>query len=170
MPRTSAGLLPFRISDSGLAEVLIVHPGGPFWARKDEGAWSIPKGEFDPESEEPLAVAEREFREELGSAAPSGERIDLGEVRQSGGKRVVAWAVEGQDFDPGTIVSNTFEMEWPPRSGSMGTFPEVDRAEWCSTTVARAKLLEGQVPFVDRLIAELRARGLFVRDSGQPPG
>ena len=126
-----------------------MHPGGPFWARRDEGAWSIPKGEYTA-AEEPLACAVREFEEELGSA-PAGPFAELGEVRQKGGKLVTAWAAEG-DFDPAALRSNTFEVEWPPRSGRMQEFPEVDRAAWFAPDDARVKLLPAQVPFVDRLL------------------
>ena len=154
MPRTSAGLLLHRYRDG--VEVLLVHPGGPFWARKDAGAWSIPKGEYEP-GEDPESVARREFREELGADVPTGELMPLGEVRQAGGKRVVAWALRG-DLDVSTIVSNTFEMEWPPKSGRMATFPEVDRAEWFSIEVARERILAGQVVLLDRLGDELSAR------------
>ena len=129
-------------------ELLLVHPGGPFWARKDQGAWSIPKGEY-AQGEEPLAVARREFEEETG-ARPDGDFRPLGEVVQPGGKHVVAWAVEG-DFDPATLVSNSFEIEWPARSGRKVRFPEVDRAEWFAPAVARDKILAGQRPFIDRL-------------------
>jgi predicted NUDIX family NTP pyrophosphohydrolase len=130
-------------------ELLLVHPGGPFWARKDLGAWSIPKGEYAGE-EDPLAVAQREFAEETG-AQPRGDFRPLGEVVQAGGKRVSAWAVEG-DFDPATLVSNTFETEWPPRSGRTRSFPEVDRAAWFPPAEARQRILAGQRPFVDRLM------------------
>jgi predicted NUDIX family NTP pyrophosphohydrolase len=144
----SAGLLLHRIRD-GRREVLLGHMGGPFWARKDEGAWSILKGEY-AEGEDPLAAARREFEEETGSAAPAGAALELGEVRQSSGKRVTAWAVEG-DFDPSTLRSNTFEIEWPPRSGRMREFPEIDRAAWFDTATARTKLVRAQTAFVDRL-------------------
>jgi predicted NUDIX family NTP pyrophosphohydrolase len=154
-PRTSAGLLVYRRGPGGL-EVLLVHPGGPVWARRDDGAWSIPKGELEP-GEDPLAAARREFREELGQDPPSGEPIALGELRQPGGKRVVAWAVEG-DLDVSAVRSGTFEMEWPPRSGRRQRFPEVDRAAWFDPETARRKLLAGQVPFVDRLLETLRGR------------
>jgi predicted NUDIX family NTP pyrophosphohydrolase len=128
-----------------------VHPGGPFWANKDDGAWSIPKGEYQPQHDDPLEEAVREFGEELGTAPPDvGEAVSLGEVRQAGGKRVVAWAIEG-DLDVSAIVSNTFEAQWPPRSGRWRTFPEVDRAGWFPLDEARRKLLEGQVTFLDRL-------------------
>ena len=129
--------------------VLLVHPGGPFWARKDLGAWSIPKGEYAGD-EDPLAVAQREFAEETG-ARPRGKLRPLGEIAQAGGKRVTAWAVAG-DFDPATLVSNTFETEWPPRSGRRRTFPEVDRAEWFSPDEAREKINAGQRAFIDRLV------------------
>ncbi len=148
MPVRSAGLLLFRRSSAGL-EVLVVHPGGPFWARKDLGAWSLPKGEYD-DDEDPAVCARREFAEELGTAPPDGELLDLGEVRLKSGKVVVAWAVEG-DLDTAEIVSNTFETEWPPRSGRRQEFPEVDRAEWFGPAEARAKLNPAQAEFVDRL-------------------
>jgi predicted NUDIX family NTP pyrophosphohydrolase len=151
MPKPSAGLLVYRRGGAGL-EVLLVHPGGPFWTNKDEGAWSIPKGEIDDPGDEPLAVARREFEEELGVAPPGTDAaVPLGEVRQAGGKRVVVWAVEG-DLDASRITSNTFEIEWPPRSGRTRSFPEVDRAEWYGLDEARGKLLEGQRPFLDRLV------------------
>ena len=152
-PLRSAGLLVHRAGPDGL-EVLIVHPGGPFWAKRDDGAWSIPKGEIDDETETALAVARREFREELGSDPPEGDPIALGEVRLKSGKRVEAWALPG-DLDVTTIVSNEFETEWPPRSGRTATFPEVDRAEWCSVTIARTKLNPAQVAFLDRLVDAL---------------
>ena len=148
MPVRSAGLLLFRRSSAGL-EVLVVHPGGPFWARKDLGAWSLPKGEYD-DDEDPAVCARREFAEELGTAPPDGELLDLGEVRLKSGKVVVAWAVEG-DLDTAEIVSNTFETEWPPRSGRRQEFPEVDRAEWFGPAEARTKLNPAQAEFVDRL-------------------
>ncbi|HET9672044.1 MAG TPA: NUDIX domain-containing protein [Actinomycetota bacterium] len=150
MPKPSAGILVYRRRGAGL-EVLLVHPGGPFWARKDEGSWSLPKGEVDDPDDDPLAVARREFQEELGVAPPdTDEAIPLGEVRQAGGKRVVAWAMEG-DVDVTDVRSNTFEMEWPPRSGRTRAFPEVDRAGWFGVDEARGKLLEGQRPFLERL-------------------
>src|SRR5262245_50696506 len=152
MPKRSAGLLMYRGSGSGL-ELLLVHPGGPFWARKDLGAWSIPKGEYAGD-EEPLTVAQREFEEETG-VRPRGQFEPIGEVVQAGGKRVSAWAVEG-DLDPAALVSNTFELEWPPRSGRKRSFPEVDRAEWFSPGQAREKINAGQRAFVDRLVALVR--------------
>jgi predicted NUDIX family NTP pyrophosphohydrolase len=148
MPERSAGILLHRRGDDGL-EVLLVHPGGPFFARRDDGAWSIPKGVYE-DDEEPLAAARREFAEELGSACPDGEALDLGEIRQKSGKRVTAWAVAG-DIDASAITSNTFEVEWPPRSGRRQAFPEVDRAAWFTLEAARVKLIAAQVPFLDRL-------------------
>lgn len=149
MPRRSAGILLHRTSRAAQREVLLVHPGGPFWAKRDEGAWSIPKGEYES-GEEPLAVAEREFAEELGGPPPQGTRVDLGELDQSSAKRVRAWAIEG-DFDAAHTTSNTFEIEWPPKSGRLVTFPEVDRAAWFDLAEARTKLHSGQVEFLNRL-------------------
>ena len=155
MPARSAGLLLHRRGADGL-EVLIAHMGGPFWAKKDDGAWSIPKGEFD-ESEEPLAAALREFAEELGRPAPEGATTALGEFRQSNGKRVTVFAREA-DFDASDVRSNHFEMEWPPRSGRVGSFPEIDRAEWMTPDRARTKLVKGQVPALDALAEVLAGR------------
>jgi len=145
--RKSAGLLLFRRTPAGI-EVLLVHPGGPLWAKKDEGAWSIPKGEIDAD-EDPLAAARREFEEELGSPV-SGEFIALEPIRQASGKVVHAWAVEG-DFDPATLTSGTFSMEWPPRSGRMQDFPEVDRAEWFTIDEAKRKINKAQIALLDQL-------------------
>jgi predicted NUDIX family NTP pyrophosphohydrolase len=145
---SSAGILLHRRGGSG-AEVLLVHPGGPFWARKDLGAWSIPKGELD-EGEDPRACALREFAEETGTRLPDGALEDLGSVKLKSGKVVVAFAVEG-DLDPATLVSNTLELEWPPRSGRTQVFPEIDRAEWFGLDAAREKLNPAQAAFVDRL-------------------
>jgi predicted NUDIX family NTP pyrophosphohydrolase len=145
----SAGILLFRRDDAAV-EVLIVHPGGPLWARRDDGAWSIPKGEYEP-GEQPLEAARREFEEEIGVPAPAGDALALGEVRQKSGKRVVAWALEG-DVDATAIRSNTFAMQWPPRSGRIQEFPEVDRGDWFTPADARAKLNPAQVEFVDRLL------------------
>jgi predicted NUDIX family NTP pyrophosphohydrolase len=147
MAKTSAGLLLFR-ETSGDLEVLLVHPGGPFWSRKDEGAWSIPKGEFE-EGEEPLAAARREFAEETGTSA-DGEAIPLGSLKQPGGKTVHAWAVRG-GFDPDLLRSNIFLLEWPSKSGRMREFPEVDRAGWFPIETAKRKILKGQADFLDRL-------------------
>jgi len=153
MAKQSAGLLLFRWRAAEL-EVLLVHPGGPFWAKKDDGAWSIPKGEID-EGEDPLAAARREVAEELGVAL-DGPFMPLEPVRQAGGKVVHAWAIEA-DVDPATITSNTFHMEWPPRSGRRQTFPEVDRAAWFTIGQARSKILRGQLPLLDA-VAHTRSR------------
>ncbi|MGN6474218.1 MAG: NUDIX domain-containing protein [Mycobacteriales bacterium] len=154
MAKLAAGLLLYRLT-SGEPEVLIVHMGGPFWSRMDERGWSIPKGEYD-ETELPLAAALREFREELGSPAPDGERIPLGEIRQPKGKRITIYAVEG-DFDASTAKSNTFTLEWPKGSGRIREYPEADRAEWFDIATAREKLVKGQVAFLDRLLDHLAA-------------
>ncbi len=138
-----------RRTANGAVEVLLGHMGGPFWQRRQEGAWTIPKGEVEP-GEEPLAVARREFHEELGKPVPPGDLVDLGEVRQAGGKVVRAWAVEG-DLDAEAIVSNTFELEWPPKSGRIQSFPEIDRAAWFDLESARAVIVAGQRPLLDRL-------------------
>jgi predicted NUDIX family NTP pyrophosphohydrolase len=148
MPATSAGLLLYRREASGW-QVLLGHPGGPFWAKRDAGAWSIPKGEHGPD-EGPLDAARREFREELGIAAPDGAVLDLGTTRLKSGKVIRAFAVEG-DLDPGSIVPGPFEMEWPPRSGRLATFPEIDRVEWFFPDEAKARVNPGQVVFLDRL-------------------
>lgn len=147
MPKRSAALLVYQRSDE--LEILLVHPGGPFWARKDHGAWSIPKGEYlDPE--EPLAAAYREFEEEVGIRPPAGEPMNLGDVRLRSGKVVTCFALEGV-VDLKDFRSNTFELVWPRWSGKVQTFPEVDRAEWFSIADARVKLSGGQLPFLDRL-------------------
>ena len=150
MAKTSAGILLYRIV--GHLEVLLVHPGGPFWVNKDGGAWSIPKGEFDPSLEDGLAAAGREFEEELGSPMPDGDVRTLGEVEQRAGKVVAAWALEG-DLEPESVVSNTFTTEWPPRSGRMQEFPEVDRAKWVGLAEARMLINPAQAAFLDRLEA-----------------
>jgi predicted NUDIX family NTP pyrophosphohydrolase len=134
-------------------EVLLVHPGGPAWARRDAGVWSIPKGEYG-DDEDALQAARREFAEELGSPAPEGEPLELGEIRQKSGKRVTAWALPG-DLDAERIRSNTFTMQWPPRSGRMQEFPEVDRAQWFGLDEAREKLNPAQVALLDRLAESL---------------
>jgi len=153
----SAGLLLYRRTDGGVVEVLLAHPGGPFWARKDDGAWSVPKGEYDA-GDDPLAAAYREFREETGLEPPPGDAVRLGDLTQPSGKRVRIWALEG-DLDVSHAASNTFELEWPPGSGNIRHFPEVDRVEWVSVDGARVKLLKGQVPFLDRLLETLGTGG-----------
>ena len=151
MPKKSAGLLLYRHNEGSL-EVLLVHPGGPFWRNKDEGSWTIPKGEFI--DEDPLAAAKREFNEETGTAPPDGPYMPLTPIKQKNGKVVSAWAVEG-DFDPARLSSNEFETEWPPKSGRMQKFPEVDRAEWFAPDVAKQKMLSGQGALVDELVQRL---------------
>jgi predicted NUDIX family NTP pyrophosphohydrolase len=154
--KRSSGILLYRDSGDGTTEFLLVHPGGPYWAKRDDGAWSIPKGGIEGE-EDSRAAALRELDEELGAAAPdldAGELIELGSVRQRAGKVVDAWGAEG-DFDPTALDSNTFEMEWPPRSGREVEFPEVDRADWFDLEAARRKLLPAQGEFLDRLLAHL---------------
>lgn len=154
MAKQSAGILLFR-EPSGPLEVLLGHPGGPLWARKDDGAWTIPKGQFG-DGETPLAAAKREFEEEMG-AEPVGDFIDLGSIKQPSGKILWVWAARS-DFDVTRLSSNLFEMEWPPRSGRQHAFPELDRAGWFSTGQAHQKILKGQAPFLDRLLAAV-ARG-----------
>ena len=156
MAARSAGILLYRRRADPL-EVLLVHPGGPFWARRDAGAWSIPKGEYEHE-EDPLAAARREFEEELGAPAPAGPALELGEVRQKGGKLVRVWAVAG-DLDASATTSNTFEVEWPPRSGRLIEVPEVDRAEWFTLERAREKINPAQAELLDRLSETLAAPG-----------
>jgi predicted NUDIX family NTP pyrophosphohydrolase len=146
--RRSAGILLFRRRAGGI-EVLLGHLGGPFWTRKDAGAWSLPKGEYG-DDETPEAAARREFEEELGVPVPAGALLELGEVRQSGGKRVTAWALEG-DLDPSEVVPGTFELEWPRGSGQLRTFPEIDRAAWFDLDAARERIVAGQRPLLDRL-------------------
>jgi predicted NUDIX family NTP pyrophosphohydrolase len=155
-PQRSAGILLFRLI-KGAPEVLLVHPGGPYWAKKDLGAWSIPKGEYE-KGEDPRDCALRELGEELGAPPRLTLEgfIDLGEVRQRGGKAVRAWAAEG-NFDPAALHSNSFTMEWPPRSGVRREFPEVDRAEWFDPATAKQKILSAQAAFVDRLLDRLDA-------------
>ena len=155
MPTHSAGLLLFR-RRAGATEVFLVHPGGPFWQTRDAGAWSIPKGEIDP-GEDRLPAAQRELREETGLEV-AGPFISLGAVRQAGGKIVHAWAAEA-DVDPSTIVSGTFSVEWPPRSGRSQAFPEVDRAAWFGLADARVKILAGQAPLLDALVESIGAVG-----------
>jgi predicted NUDIX family NTP pyrophosphohydrolase len=152
MPKRSAGILLYRLAGEA-PEVLLVHPGGPFWARRDDAAWSIPKGEYE-EGEDPRASALREFEEETGTALAATDLIELGSVRQRGGKVVTAWAAEG-DLDAAAVRSNTFTMEWPPRSGRTAEFPEIDRAEWFDVEAARRKLIGAQAGLLDRLLERL---------------
>jgi predicted NUDIX family NTP pyrophosphohydrolase len=150
MPKRSAGLLLFK-RESGELRVFLVHPGGPFWRKRDRGSWSIPKGEY-AQGEDARAVALREFEEETGVTPPAGDLLALGEVRQAGGKIVTAWGIEA-DIDPEKIVSNTFETVWPPKSGRRETFPEIDRGSWFALAEAQEKILDGQRPFLERLAA-----------------
>jgi predicted NUDIX family NTP pyrophosphohydrolase len=150
--KRSAGLLLYRYRD-GLLEVLLGHPGGPFFASKDDGVWTVPKGELDP-GEDELAAAHREFTEEIGTAPPDGDPLPLGETLQSNGKVAVVWALEG-DLDVTQISCNLFEMEWPPRSGRLESFPELDRAGWFDVDTARRKAFPSQGPFFDRLLEAL---------------
>jgi predicted NUDIX family NTP pyrophosphohydrolase len=153
--KRSAGILLYRLPGAE-PEVLLVHPGGPFWASRDAGAWSIPKGEYD-DGEDPRVCALREFQEETGQELAREGLVELGEIRQKGGKRVSAWAAEGE-LDPDAVRSNTFEMEWPPRSGRRAEFPEIDRAGWFSLEEARGKLVSAQAEFLDRLLERLAGR------------
>ena len=150
--KKSAGLLLFRETAAGV-EVLLVHPGGPFWAKKDDGSWSIPKGEF-ADDEEPLSAAKREFEEETG-VPPAGDFLPLQPLRQPSGKVVFAWALRS-DFDPTSLKSNMFSMEWPPKSGQQQEFPEVDRAAWFGVQSARRKILKGQAPFLDQVLERVQ--------------
>jgi predicted NUDIX family NTP pyrophosphohydrolase len=159
MAKQSAGILLYRRKNSTI-EVLLVHPGGPFWAKKDEHAWSIPKGEL-AEGEDPLTAARREFREELGLPVPEGEPVDLGVVKRSS-KAVYIWALQG-DLDTTKVRSNTIEIDWPPRSGQKLSIPEVDRAEWVSLSLAQQKLVKGQLDFIGRLAEKLQ---VDLSDSG----
>jgi predicted NUDIX family NTP pyrophosphohydrolase len=154
MPKRSAGLIMYR-KQEGHLEVFLVHPGGPFWAKKDVGAWSIPKGEFE-EGEDPLAAARREFHEETGFVA-QGNFLELGVVKQAGGKVVTAWAFEG-DCDPADLVSNTCKIEWPPHSGRPLEFPEVDRGSWFSVADARDRILKSQEPLLEKLSTILQSK------------
>jgi predicted NUDIX family NTP pyrophosphohydrolase len=151
--KRSAGILLYRRRDEQV-EVLLVHPGGPFWTKKDADAWFVPKGELEGE-EEPLAAARREFREELGSEPPSGEPLALGSVKNKSGKLIYAWALAGE-LDTEAVQSNTFQLEWPPKSGELRTFPEVDRASFFSLEVAARKLHSAELPFLERLRALLQ--------------
>lgn len=151
----SAGLLLYRRTSGGGPELLVAHMGGPFWARKDDAAWSVPKGEYT-DGEDPLDAARREFTEELGLPVPDGDPLPLGEARQPSGKRLTVWALEA-DLDPADVTPGTFTLEWPPRSGRTREFPEVDRVEWVTPDVARRRLVRGQVAFLDRLLSLLAA-------------
>jgi predicted NUDIX family NTP pyrophosphohydrolase len=156
MPEHSAGILLYRGRGETL-RVLLVHPGGPFWRHRDDGAWSIPKGLVVP-GEDPLTAARREFAEETGAPAPGGPVVDLGRVRLRSGKQVTGFALEG-DFDPATLRSNTFAVQWPPRSGRFADFPEVDRAAWFTPAEAAVKLNPAQVPFIGQLVGNLDPAG-----------
>ena len=153
MVRNSAGIVLYRRGAGGRLEILLGHPGGPYWEAKDEGAWGIPKGEMEP-GEDPLDVARREFEEETGHPAPVGGELALGDIRKKSGKVVTAWAVEG-DLDPATAVSNTFPMEWPPRSGRFIDVPEFDRVAWFGTDEASAKMRGAEWPLIERLVDAL---------------
>jgi predicted NUDIX family NTP pyrophosphohydrolase len=154
--RRSAGLLLYRRRAGNEIEVLLAHPGGPVWAKRDEGVWTIPKGEIE-DGEDPWAVACREFEEETGHPPPRAPSMDLGEIQQKGGKYVVAWAVEG-DLDPANSHSNTFPFQWPPNSGRWITVPEIDRVEWFTPDEARKRIKDRQIPLIDRLLEGLDAQ------------
>lgn len=151
MVTTSAGILPYRIAADGAVSALVAHMGGPYWSAKDAGAWSIVKGEYDPDGEAALDAARREFREELGLEAPDGPYAELGTFSYSSGKRITVFVVDGADLDVSGAVFGEFEMEWPPRSGRTASFPEVDRVEWVDLGRARELLVKGQRPALDRL-------------------
>ncbi|MFE7845798.1 NUDIX domain-containing protein [Microbacterium sp. NPDC057407] len=158
MPVHSAGLLLYRVTDAA-PEVFIAHMGGPYWSSKDEGAWSVPKGEYDPDSETALDAALREFEEELGVAPPPEPYAELGTWSYASGKRITVFVADGAGFAPDEFVFGEFELEWPPRSGRTASFPEVDRAEWMPVADARAKLVKGQRPALDALEQRLSAAG-----------
>ncbi len=166
MAKQSAGILLYRKKD-GVIEVLLGHPGGPFFAKKDDGVWSIPKGEYAG-GDDPLQAAEREFSEEIGTQAPAGERQPLGSEKLTGGKIIHIWAVEG-DLDASAIKSNTFSLEWPPKSGQHQDFPEIDRADWFALRDAVRKLYQSQTPFIDRLAALLNVSLPDATDNGVRP-
>ena len=166
MSKKSAGLLLYRETTEGV-EVLLVHPGGPFWAKKDDGSWSIPKGEF-ADDEEPLSAAKREFEEEMG-IPPAGDFLPLEPLRQPSGKLVFAWAL-CSDFDPARLKSNLFSMEWPPKSGQQQQFPEVDRAAWFGVESARRKILKGQAPFLDQFLKRVQGAEGDARSPRTPGG
>ena len=152
--KKSAGLLLYRENSAGL-EVLLVHPGGPFWQKKDDGSWTVPKGEFD-DNEDPLQAAKREFEEETGAAPPDGEYLPLKPIKQPSGKTVYAWAIDG-DFDPANLRSNMFPVEWPPNTGKLQQFPEIDRAAWLRPEIAKRKITKGQAPLIDQLLTIVNA-------------
>jgi predicted NUDIX family NTP pyrophosphohydrolase len=164
MQKQSAGILLYKRTDNGI-EMLLVHPGGPYWAKKDAGVWSIPKGEF-AKGEEPLSAAVREFSEELGYPLPEGELVPLGQARQSSGKIVHAWALQA-DLDASTVKSNTFTMEWPPKSGRQQEFPEIDKAEWFTLAAAPQKLARGQLPLL-KMLAEYLGVTIDETQPGSP--
>jgi predicted NUDIX family NTP pyrophosphohydrolase len=155
----SAGILLYRLGPDGGVQVLIAHMGGPFWASKDAGAWSLPKGEFDPETEGAMDAARREFREELGVEAPEVEYAELGTFAYASGKRVVVFVADGAGFTATGLAFGEFELEWPPRSGRTARFPEVDRVEWAAPDDARERLVKGQRPALDALLQHLAAAG-----------
>lgn len=160
--KRSAAILLYKITSRNELRVLLVHPGGPFWAKKDLGAWSLPKGEYE-EDEDPISAAAREFAEETGTEIDTARLVDLGSVKQKNGKLVTAWALEG-DFDVARLRSNPFTIEWPRGSGSTKQFPEIDRAEWFSPRVAREKVLAGQDQLIDRLVAKLGEQGVKIQE------
>lgn len=169
MVTTSAGILLYRVDPGGGVTVLVAHMGGPFWAAKDAGAWSIPKGEYDPDAEAPLDAAKREFREELGVDAPVGGYAELGTFAYSSGKRVTVFVADGAAFTASDFVFGEFEMEWPPRSGRTRRFPEVDRAEWMPIDAARDRLVKGQRPALDRLASLLTQGESSLLTQGKSP-
>jgi predicted NUDIX family NTP pyrophosphohydrolase len=166
MAKQSAALLLYRLDEENVLEVLVAHMGGPFWAKKDARAWSIPKGEYD-DQEEPFDAAKREFEEEMGSPPPQGDLIDLGKHRQPSGKVIVTYAIRG-DFDVSGFHSNTFTMEWPKNSGQMTEFPEVDKAEWMPLSRAVDMIVKGQVPILDSLLDRLVSSGIHPLNTAKP--
>jgi predicted NUDIX family NTP pyrophosphohydrolase len=166
LERLSAGILLYKVSTGHVVEVLVAHMGGPFWARRDLGSWDIPKGGYGP-GEDAFTAAMREFEEELGSPVPSADFMDLGSSKEPSGKVVTIWAASG-DLDTSTVVSNTFDLEWPTGSGQVCQFPEVDRASWFDVNTAREKLFTGQSIFLDRLIDVLRKTRPELSEGGTP--
>ncbi len=167
MPRVSAGILLYRITAAAVVQVLIGHMGGPFWEKKDKGAWSIPKGEYDPD-EGAFKAALREFEEELGLPPPEGDFVELGSVKQASGKVLTVWTLQA-DFDATKAVSNMFDMEWPRGSGQVKSYPEIDRAAWFDLSIAREKVVKGNVEFLDRLMQKLHAVDPALLEGGMPP-